>query len=76
MDNFMMDVFVDQDNVRALLEALMQIHLATLEKVCRAVGDIADVLHFGDDLGMDSGPFMSPEIYRYLFKPHHTQLNE
>ena len=76
MDNFMMDVFVDQDNVRALLDALMEIHLATLEKVCGAVGDIVDILRFGDDLGMDSGPFMSPEIYRDIFKPHHTRLNE
>lgn len=76
MDNFMMDVFADQDNVRALLEALMEIHLATLEKVCGAVGDIVDILRFGDDLGMDSGPFMSPAIYRDIFKPHHTRLNE
>lgn len=76
MDNFMMDVFVDQDNVRALLDALMEIHMATLEKVCAAVGDIVDILRFGDDLGMDSGPFMSPEIYRDIFKPHHTKLNE
>jgi uroporphyrinogen decarboxylase len=76
MDNFMMDVFADQDNVRALLEALMEIHLATLEKVCGAVGDIVDILRFGDDLGMDSGPFMSPAIYRDIFKPLHTRLNE
>ncbi|MEN8127552.1 MAG: uroporphyrinogen decarboxylase family protein [Planctomycetota bacterium] len=76
MDNFMMDVFADQDNVRALLDALMEIHLATLEKVCAAVGDIVDILRFGDDLGMDSGPFMSPEIYRDIFKPHHTRLND
>lgn len=76
MDNFMMDVFSDQDNVRALLDALMEIHLAALEKVCDSVGDIADILRFGDDLGMDSGPFMSPEIYRDIFKPHYTRLNE
>ena len=76
MDNFMMDVFADQDNVRALLDALMEIHMAGLEKVCAAVGDIVDILRFGDDLGMDSGPFMSPEIYRDIFKPHHTRLND
>lgn len=76
MDNFMMDVFADQDNVRRLLAALMELHLATLQKVCAAVGDIVDILRFGDDLGMDSGPFMSPEIYRDIFKPHHAKLNE
>ncbi|HDL18679.1 MAG TPA: methyltransferase, partial [Bacteroidetes bacterium] len=73
-DNFLMDLVTDQQNVEALLDALMEIHLATLEKVCREVGDLADILRFGDDLGMDSGPFMSPEIYRKLFKPRHKML--
>jgi uroporphyrinogen decarboxylase len=74
IDNFLMDLFVDQDNVERLLDELMACHMATLEKVCAAVGDVADILRFGDDLGMDSGPFMPPEIYRKLFKPRHTQL--
>ena len=52
----------------------MEIHLVTLEKVCRAVGDIADVCRFGDDLGMDTGRLMSPATYRSLFKSHHTKL--
>jgi uroporphyrinogen decarboxylase len=52
----------------------MEIHLDTLDKVCSAVGDVADILRFGDDLGMDSGPFMSPQVYRKLFKPRHTIL--
>ena len=52
-----------------LLDALVERHLATLEKVCRAVGDVADIVRFGDDLGTDQGPFMAPTIYRSFFKP-------
>ena len=37
---------------------------------------MVDILRFGDDLGTDSGPFMSPATYRRLFKPRHTQLCE
>ncbi len=74
MDNFLMDILCDQKNVERLLDALMESHLATLEKVCQAVGDVADILRFGDDLGMDSGPFMNPDIYRKLFKPRHKIL--
>ena len=74
MDNFLMDTFVEQDNVERLLDALMEVHLQTLEKVCNAVGDVADIIRFGDDLGMDSGPFMPPAIYQKLFKPRHAQL--
>jgi len=76
MDNFLMDIYADEENVEALLEQLMIRHLATLEKVCNAVGDIVDILRFGDDLGMNTGLFMAPEKYRKLFKPHHTKLNE
>jgi uroporphyrinogen decarboxylase len=76
MDNFLMDIYAEPEQVEALLDALMERHLATLEKVCDAVGDVCDILRFGDDLGMDSGPFMSPDIYRKLFKPRHAKLCE
>jgi uroporphyrinogen decarboxylase len=74
MDNFLMDLICDEENVEEFLDELLKRHLATLEKVCNAVGDIADIIRFGDDLGMTSGPFMSPEVYRRLFKPRHKIL--
>jgi len=74
MDNFLMDLAAEPEQVERLLDALMERHLATLEKVCRTVGDIADIVRFGDDLGTSAGPFMSPNMYRQLFKPRHTML--
>ena len=74
MDNFLMDLAAEPEQVERLLDALMERHLATLEKVCRAVGDIADIVRFGDDLGTSAGPFMSPNMYRQLFKPRHSML--
>lgn len=76
MDNFLMDLYVDQPKVEELLDVLLEMHLNTLDKVCSSVGDIVDILRFGDDLGMDTGPFMSPEIYKKLFKPRHAKLCE
>lgn len=76
MDNFLMDLLAEPENVERLLNALMEVHIATLDKVCRAVGDVVDVCRFGDDLGTDTGPFMAPATYRSLFKPHHTRLCE
>lgn len=76
MDNFLMDCYIDKKNVEILLDQLMVRHMSTLEKVCDAVGDVVDVLRFGDDLGMDQGPFVSPQVYQELFKPRHKQLNE
>ena len=74
MDNFLMDLIAEPESVERLLEALMDIHLATLEKVCTAVGDVADICRFGDDLGTDTGPFMAPATYRRFFKAQHTRL--
>lgn len=74
LDNFLMDVYADEENVARLLEHLVEIHMQTLEKVCRSVGDVVDIVRFGDDLGMDSGPFMSAERYRTLFKQHHKRM--
>lgn len=75
MDNFLMDTYVDKLNVEKLLDQLMQRHMKTLENVCNAVGDVVDILRFGDDLGMDSGPMIGPNVYQELFKPRHAQLN-
>jgi len=74
MDNFLMDLVAEPEQVERLLDALMERHLAVLEKACNAVGDVADIIRFGDDLGTSHGPFMSPDTYRQLFKPRHTIL--
>ena len=75
MDNFLMDLAAEPAQVARLVEALMERHRQALKKVCDAVGDRVDILRFGDDLGMMTGPFMSPQTYRALFKPYHTELN-
>lgn len=74
MDNFMMDLFLEPVNAKALLDAFMERHLVFLAKVCDAVGDIADVIRFGDDLGAMNGPFMDTETYKHFFKPRHKML--
>jgi len=74
MDNFLMDLMCEPDNVTRLLNELLKRHLATLENVCKSVGDIVDIIRFGDDLGMISGPFMDTDTYRRLFKPRHKIL--
>jgi len=76
IDNFLCDLMLDPEGVERLLDALMERHLASLGKVCEWLGDVCDVVKFGDDLGMDSGPLMQPDIYRELFKPRHAMLND
>ena len=74
LDHFLVDLKRAPAEVERFLDALMERHLNSLEKICRAVGDVVDIIRLGDDLGMSTGPMMSPETYRRLFKPRHTLL--
>jgi len=76
LDLFLMDLLSQPGDVERLLDELMVRHLAFLENVCSAVGDLVDIMRLGDDLGMDSGPFMAPKVYEQHFKPRHTVLCE
>jgi uroporphyrinogen decarboxylase len=74
MDNFLVDLLASPAEVESLLDVLVERHLAILEKICTAVGDIVDIVRFGDDLGTDQGTIMSPKTYRSLFKPRQKIL--
>jgi uroporphyrinogen decarboxylase len=74
MDNFLMDLMTDEPGLSGLLDKLVEMHLEGLEKKCRSVGDIVDVIRFGDDLGMTSGPFMDLAAFRKFLKPRYRIL--
>lgn len=74
LDYFLMDLVRAPAEVERFLDALMERHLISLEKICRSVGDLVDIIRLGDDLGMNTGPLISPQMYRRFFKPRHTIL--
>lgn len=74
MDNFLMDLMLDEDKLSEMLDILVDMHLASLEKKISNIGDIVDVIRFGDDLGMTSGPFMDLDTFRKHFKPRYKIL--
>ena len=73
-DNFLMLLAGEPRAAHRLLDALVELHLANLETFLVAVGPYIDVILFGDDLGMQSGPQISPAMYREFFKPRHRAL--
>ncbi|HPG40543.1 MAG TPA: uroporphyrinogen decarboxylase family protein [bacterium] len=75
-ENFLIDMLVDINHVKKLIEQLLQQHLVFLDKVCTILGDLVDVCRFSDTLGMNAGPFVTPDTYRHLFKPGHKILND
>lgn len=73
-DNFFMLLGAEPERAHKFLDDLVEIHLANLEKFLAAVGDSIDIIGFGDDLGMQSGPQISPHMYREFFKPRHQAM--
>jgi uroporphyrinogen decarboxylase len=73
-DNFFMLLAGEPERAHAFLDRLVELHLANLEKFLGAVGPHLDIVLFGDDLGMQNGPQISPEMYREFFKPRHRRM--
>ena len=74
MDNFLMMLAGEPERAHRFLDALLEIHLRNLDRFLGAVGDSIDVIVFGDDLGSQKGPQISPRMYREFFKPRHAVL--
>ena len=74
MDNFLMLLAAEPQRMHKLLDKLLEIHLDNLRKFISAVGPYIDIILFGDDLGMQNGPQVSPRMYRKFFFPRHRQL--
>ena len=74
IDGFLMVLAGDPDKAHALLDRLVEIHLANLEKYLAAVGPYIDIIAFGDDLGMQTGPQMSAAMYDEFFYPRHKKM--
>jgi uroporphyrinogen decarboxylase len=75
-DQFLMLLAAEPERAHAFLDALVEIHMANLERFLGAVGGHIDVILFGDDLGMQGGPQISPAMYRRFFKPRHKRMWE
>ena len=73
-DKALMLLAADPARIHAFLDKLVKIHLVNLERFLGAVGEYIDVILFGDDLGMQSGPQISPEMYREFFQPRHELM--
>jgi uroporphyrinogen decarboxylase len=73
-DNFFMLLAGEPDRAHDFLEKLVALHLKNLEAFLKKVGPYIDIILFGDDLGMQTGPQISPAMYREFFKPRHAKL--
>ena len=74
IDNFYIELASNPKKIHNFLDKLVEFHLSNLEKFLSAVGSHIDIIGFGDDLGMQTGPQISPKAYKEFFKPRHSIL--
>ena len=74
MENFLTDLLLEQEKTSEMLDLLMDMYMEGLEEKCSSLGDVVDVIRFGDDLGMTTGPFMDHDTFRKYLKPRYKIL--
>jgi uroporphyrinogen decarboxylase len=74
MDNYLLYMGLYPEACQRLSQALCDFYMPRLEAWLGAVGPYIDVMLFGDDLGGQNGPLMSPDMYRRYYKPWHSKL--
>ncbi|MHB9031860.1 MAG: uroporphyrinogen decarboxylase family protein [Anaerolineae bacterium] len=73
-DGFLYLLAAEPQRAHRFLDAVVEMHLANLQGYLEAVGPYIDIIVFGDDLGMQTGPMISPAMYREFFFPRHRLL--
>jgi len=62
------DLRLRKNLAEAVLDAMTEVIRYNVEKIMDAVGDYVHVVGFGDDLGTEEGPQISPQMFREFYK--------
>ena len=71
LENFMMDLVTNEDFAEELIDKTMNYHLTVSKKLVE-MG--VDIIWWGDDIGNERGPYISPKLYRELIKPRYAYM--
>ncbi len=74
IDNYYVLLASEPDLAHRFLDKLMSIYMRRLELYLKAVGPYIDIILFSDDYGMQTGPQISPDMFREFFKPRHREI--
>ncbi|MBM3130562.1 MAG: hypothetical protein FJ009_18275 [Chloroflexi bacterium] len=75
-DAFLEDLAAQPAFAEELLERIFIVENDIIRTFLDAVGAYLDVFAFKDDIAMQSGPVISPRMYRQFIKPYHQKLIE
>lgn len=73
-EQFLVDLGSDSVLAETVLDKNLELAINFWDSFLAEVGDCLQVAAQGDDLGMQTGPVISPKMYRQYVKPRHKQL--
>ncbi len=77
VEEWQMSTITRPDHLMRIFERQCEIGLANLQKIAEVIGNrITAVITSYTDFGMQTGPFVSPQTYRDLYKPFNKAVND
>jgi uroporphyrinogen decarboxylase len=74
MENYLVYTALYPEATLRLSETLCDSYCASLRKWLPPLAPYIDIIGFGDDLGSNHGPLISPDKYRLYYKPFHARM--
>ena len=74
MENMYMKMYDEPGLVDAVMQHLIDYYAAVSERIFDSAGDVIDIFFIGNDLGSQTGPLLSPELFERFVLPHLRRL--
>jgi len=73
---FLADLILRPEIAESIMNHVTNIMIDVIEKYIKPIGKYLDFIFFGDDLGLQLAPMISPELFRRFIKPKYRRYVE
>jgi uroporphyrinogen decarboxylase len=75
LDRFLVDLKRRPEVPCAIMDCFTELYIANVTRVLAAADGLMDMVYTYDDVGMQNGLMMSPDMWRAFILPRHQRLN-
>ncbi len=72
MQQFLEDLLINPEFALVLLEKVADVQYRRHIYFLQEVGNYIDIVMIADDMGLQKGPLLRPQLYRKMIKPFHA----
>jgi len=73
-EDWFLDLAGNHELFQTLMHAVLEVMIEINRRALGEVGDLIDIVAFGDDIGMQDRPVCSPALYRKLIRPFQERI--